>query len=173
MLQRRALLALPALLLAPPALALPRLVDARGGELRLSARAMGFMPLSGRFASFQASVSETGIELRAETASLDMSLPGFEGRLQSPEWLDVAAHPEARFLADGPLRPGVKEMRGALTLRGVTQPFLVRLAWPDGERGGSVDAEGRLSRAAYGMVADQGLVGDAISLILSVRRQIQ
>ncbi len=67
---------------------------------------------------------------------------------------------------------GAGEAPAVLTLRGVSRPVPTRFAWSPAS--GALDAAAVIRRSAFGLVADQGLVGDEVSLTLSVvRRQAQ
>jgi len=113
------------------------------------------------------------LEGRVVVASIDLDDETLERRLLGNDWLDAAAHPEARFTTtavsaspDGRLR-----VTGDFTLRGITQELVL-----DARFGGGADnllsgrytlgfeASGTLSRSAYGIDGFAALVGDAIEI---------
>jgi polyisoprenoid-binding protein YceI len=171
--RRSLLLALPALLAgrAAPALA-PMRFDARHGALGFSVPVFGLARLTGRFEAFTVEIGPERLDIAADATSLRVSWSGMEERARGPDWFDVQAFPAARFEARfGALPPGRPALvDGTLALRGRALPFRMEALWrPDA----ALEAEGRLSRAAFGMVADRGAVGDQVTLALSVRRQVQ
>ena len=92
-------------------------------------------------------------------------------RLRSEPFFDVAHFPAARFhgQADGRGDANSFAIMGELTLRGVTRPFRMQARLVD-RRSGAVrfEAEGSMSRADFGLVADRPLVSDAIQLSVDV-----
>lgn len=170
--RRRFLLAAPLLLAARPAASAPPLrFDERDGSLRLSVRTLGLLRTEGVFRRFRLALTDTALRLEAEAASLDLTPNVGEDRIKGPDWFDAANHPLVSFAAPAP-REGMSEASATLTLRGVSRPVRTRFVWI--EALGALDATASISRRLFGLVADQGVVGDEVSLALSVvRRQAQ
>ena len=108
-----------------------------------------------------------------DVASIDLDNADLERRLQGGDWLDAAAHPEARFTttaveADG---NGALRVTGDFTLRGVTRPLVLEgrfVGGADNVLTGrytlGFEASGALSRSDYGIDSLGALVGDAVEL---------
>jgi len=108
-----------------------------------------------------------------DVASIDLDNEELERRLRGGDWLDAAAHPEARFTTTAvePGEGGAFVVTGDFTLRGVTRPLRL-----DARFNGGADniltgfytlgfaADGILSRSAYGIDAFGALVGDEIGI---------
>jgi len=102
--------------------------------------------------------------------------------LKSPGVLDAARFPEIRFRStrirlgpDGRLSGGA-QIRGDLTLRGVTRPLALQAALyrrpgtaPDDLRELDVHLSGQLSRAAFGATGYPELVADKVTLAIKAR----
>ncbi|WP_101069250.1 YceI family protein [Roseovarius salinarum] len=92
--------------------------------------------------------------------------------LKGPRMLDVANHPEVRFRSTRITgRPGAAQVRGRLTVRGVTRPVTLRarIYRQRGTAPGQRDhlllqLEGTISRAAFGATAFPRLVDDRVGL---------
>lgn len=106
-------------------------------------------------------------------------------RFPGPSWMDritrsdsflaVERHPAIRFesgtFTDGVLRAG-GELRGELTLRGLTQPVTFRLLPSTCSRIGrdcDIQVEGTISRHAFGMNAHRAIVKDDVDIQMRVR----
>jgi polyisoprenoid-binding protein YceI len=181
---RRALLALP-LLAAAPAAAQPQLYvfTEREGEIRFLARHIGLVTSEGRFARFRATLrltperpTDAEVTCEVETASATVPFPGADELLRSPAFFDVANHPFARFAgtATGAGAAPRFPVAGSLTIRAITRPFAMEARLVDRAREGEAEvarfeATGRLSRSAFGMVAERFLIGDEIGLGVRVR----
>ncbi|WP_421988594.1 YceI family protein, partial [Roseococcus sp.] len=104
-------------------------------------------------------------------SAVSVSLPGAAERLRSEPFFDVARFPQARFHgeADGQGEASAFAVPGELTLRGVTGPFRMRASLIQGRPGAvRFEAQGEISRAAFGLVADRPMVSDAIQLKVDV-----
>jgi len=134
-------------------------------------RTLGLLRTEGAFRRFRVTLGEAGLRLEAEAASLELSPSVGEERIRGPDWFDSANHPLVVFAAPAP-REGMSEANATLTLRGVARPVRARFVWI--AELAALDATASISRRAFGLVADQGVVGDEVSLALSVvRRQAQ
>lgn len=107
--------------------------DAEASEIRFSFRQMG-VPMQGRFGEFQARLSfdpdrpeAAAAELVLALDSIDTGVPEMDEEAKKPDWFDVAAHPEARFVAERVSRTadGRIELRGPLTIKGKTREITV------------------------------------------------
>lgn len=187
MIARRALPLLP-LLPARPARAQPRryLFTEREGRIAFIARHLGLLRSEGQFGRFRAELEidpsrpeVARVSGVVETATANVPYPGADDLLRSAAFFDSARHPEALF--EG-IAPGVGNaerfpIEGELTIRGIRRPWglearlVGRERTPEGEVA-RFEASGRLSRSAYGMVAERLLISDEIGLAISVRIRV-
>ena len=138
-------------------------------------RSLALLPVgSGQLHYDPADPSTASIEVVLEPAQLDFGNPRWNAAVHGSGLLAVKAHPQARFRST---RVSVAEdgqllIQGTLELRGTTLPVQL-LAQRNGQRrhplppfrqtaGFSASAE--LSRAAFGVSAWPGMVGDTVQL---------
>lgn len=166
---RPALLAL-FLFAATHAGAAPRTVrlEPAGTTVAIRAYAVGLVPIDSRFTRFDGTLTydpaapgTCAATLRIIAASLETASPERRDMILGPDFLDAARFPELRF--EGRCT-AAEALSGVLSLRGVTQPLAMRLAWM--ER--SVHAQGSMRRALWGMTAKPFIVGPTIRLSVAV-----
>jgi polyisoprenoid-binding protein YceI len=183
--QRRALLALPALALARPAAAQGNLYefDERIGRLSFSARHLGLLSSTGRFERFRvalrldpASPTSAMVDVEVQTGFVTLPYPGAEDLLRSPDFFDSERHPVARFRGHAEAAGSAERflLRGDLTIRGISRPQTMeaRLLERRSEGGQEIarfTAAGTLRRSEFGMTAERLLVSEAITLGVEVR----
>lgn len=186
--QRRAWL-LAALLAAPQAQAEPlsyrldpahSFVHAEVRHFGTSTIRIRFGPIEGRvLLDHEAGRGSVAIEIA--TASASSGVRVFDRRLSEADLLATAEYPRARYAAED-LRfgPGGEliEVRGELSLRGATQPLVLRALRfgctrverrddaPQEVCGGDFEAE--TDRSAYGMVFGLPLVADRVRIVVQV-----
>ena len=123
----------------------------------------------------QAQRLEVGIVV--DTASVSSGVPLLDALLKGREMLDVAAHPQAFFVARNARFDGEvpRELRGEFTLRGISQPLSLRaLRWHCGLNplfkrtvcGGDFEAE--LLRSSFGITHSLPFVADKVRLLIQV-----
>jgi len=144
---------------------------------------MGTSTLRGRFdkvggaVRFDAKTQRLDVSITLDTASVSSGVPLLDAQLRGGAMLDVAAHPQAWFTARSARFEGEvpRELRGELTLRGVSQPLSLRaLRWncalnPLFRRtvcGG--DFEGELIRSSFGITHSLPFVADRVRLLIEV-----
>lgn len=179
MIGRRLLLALPLLPALPAEAQRARYAfDQDSGRIGFTFRHLVLFTAMGRFERFRGTLmldpahpTTMGVDCVLDMAEVRVSLPGATERLRSEPFFDVAHFPEARFhgTANGQGDATSFPIMGELTLRGVTRPFRMQARLID-RRPGAVrfEAEGEISRAAFGLLADRPLVSDAIQLSVDV-----
>lgn len=141
---------------------------------------LGLSKVVGRFNEVDAELDFDPSDITAlrldgvvSVASIDLDDESLERRLLGGGWLDAEQHPEARFttteVAAG--EGDAFNVTGDFTLRGVTFPLTLQARF-----GGGADnlltgrytlgfeAQGTLSRSAYGVDGLAALVGDTIEI---------
>lgn len=178
-----------ALLAAPRAHAADYALDPTHTSVTFEAAHFGTSTSRGRFERIAGSVSldraaRTGrVAIEIATTSISTGVPALDGRLRGPDFLDVATHPTATFVAeklvfdDG--GPGgaakVVEVPGQFTLLGRTLPLTLRathfncylnLLLLREVCGG--DFEATLQRSRWGMDRAMDVAPDTVRLLVQV-----
>ena len=132
-------------------------------EVDFRAYRLGVIPLDGSFRQFSGWLSydpdqrgRCEVRLAIDAASLSVAEPAMRSIVAGPDFLDVARFPSLTYrgTCDG------DRVSGALDMHGITGTFPLVLTWsPD-----TVDAEGRLVRAEWGMSALPVLAGRTIRI---------
>nr|WP_282452607.1 YceI family protein [Lysobacter sp. CAU 1642] len=155
-------------------------IDPAQSRAEFSLRVVWVRRLEGHFEYIQGSISHPApgrfdVRVRIAAQSLTMPNPDHAEWAQSPEFFDAQKHPWIAFEALGAstdlLRDG-GELRGLLSLRGVTLPASFELLPARCERPGldcAVEARGELQRSEYGMTARRWAVSDKVRLALRFR----
>lgn len=182
--KRRALPLLACLAPAPAGAAPQRyLFTEREGRIAFIARHLGLLRSEGQFGRFRAELEidpdrpeAARVSGAVETATASVPYPGADELLRSEAFFDSARHPEASFQGVAPGAGNAERfpIEGELTIRGIRRPWRLeaRLLGRERTAEGEVarfEATGRLSRSAYGMVAERLLISDEITLAISVR----
>jgi polyisoprenoid-binding protein YceI len=164
-------------------------IDPRVGSIEFSVRHLGLFSSHGWFRQFLANLTIdaahpewTRIAARIEAGSVDMSWQGGADMLRSAEFFDVRDHPEIRFgsTSVGLVAPDRYAVHGRLEIRGVVQPVELQARVVDRQFDRARGAEvadfvitGRVSRRAFGMVAEPTFVSDAVDLTIRTRIEIR
>ncbi len=119
----------------------------------------------------------SSVDVTLDDTAITLSWPPGVQMLESPAYFDASAHPHIRFrsLSITPGKPGHYIIMGALTIRGITRPQLMDAtllrAPASSDEAGTADfyVTGKLKRSAFGMVADQGAVGNIVRLRIHAR----
>lgn len=144
---------------------------------------MGTSTIRGRFDTATGNVGfdprgkRLDVSITIDTASVYSGVKLLDDKLKGPELLSVAAHPKAYFVArDVPFDgDALREVRGELTLGGISQPLTLRSTrWHCGLNlvvgrtvcGGDFEAE--LLRSDYGITYALPLVPDKVGLQIEV-----
>ena len=110
------------------------------------------------------------VDARIDADKVRMNLRGYEDWVKSPEFFDVASHPEIRFVSnpfptrrlhDGGALPGT------LTLRGVSAPVVFTLDAASCAQPGyacAIVANASIRRSVFGMRSRLGTLGDKVQL---------
>ncbi len=163
-------------------------IDASHSSVAFSVRHMMVSKTRGRFSSFAGTVTvaddpvASTAEVTIDAGSIDTRDAKRDDHLRSPDFFDVASHPEITFRSTALEPHGDDEFRlvGELTVKGVTRPVTL-----DVEVGGVAQdpwggtrvgftASGTLNRSDFGLEWNAALetggvlVGDKIKLDLDV-----
>jgi polyisoprenoid-binding protein YceI len=183
MIGRRGFLLSSALLLAERAAAAESLyaIDPRFGSIEFTVNHMGLFTSRGWFRRFSAMIAldparpaRTRISAEVDANSLDMRWQEAATMLRSPDFFDVARFPRIGFRSTdvSVLAPDRYAVRGVLDLRGVSRPLTLSatLLERQAEQGtADFDVKGKLSRSAFGMVADHLLIADEVRIAIRAR----
>jgi polyisoprenoid-binding protein YceI len=145
-------------------------VDPDHSNVEFSAKHLGIVTVRGAFKEFEGSV-EVGDEgsTRArgtvKAASLDTNLETRDTHLRSEDFFHAEVHPELVFESTEirALDEDTVEIRGDLTMRGVTRPIALRAEVhgtetdPWGNERVGLEVHGQLNRGDWGMTFNQVL----------------
>ncbi len=112
--------------------------DDAHSQLGFTVTHLGISDVSGTFNDFDVTVesakpdfSDATFELTAKTASIDTRVEARNNHLKSPDFFDVAKHPELTFKSTS-LKKASKDkyaLTGNLTLHGITKPVTLDLTF--------------------------------------------
>jgi polyisoprenoid-binding protein YceI len=171
---------LPLALAASPGLASVYVIDQRFGEITFSVSHMGLFTSEGRFRRFGGNLSidpahpeQTQIAVDVDATSVAMSSQDAVVKLESAAFFDAQRHPDIRFTSSQVVPVGRDHyvIRGALTIRGVTQPqeldavLVGRHFDPSWHANvGDFVVTGRLRRSLFGMTSDRTFISGAVAI---------
>lgn len=189
MLRRTFAAPLAALALTPALVAAEKAtfkIDPVHSEVSFSVRHL-VSKTSGNFGQFGGEITmdpkdpaTLSIDGTVQTASIDTNNEKRDGHLKSPDFFDVANHPEIKFKSTKVVKNGDKwAMTGDLTMKGVTKPVTLDLSIlgvsPTPVFGGvrvGVEATGKINRKDWGVnwnnVVEGGgtILGDDVDLTI-------
>jgi polyisoprenoid-binding protein YceI len=159
-------------------------VDPEHSRIGFAAKHLGIATVRGYFKEFEGTLDldEGRAYGTVKTASLETNVERRDAHLRSPDFFEVAEHPELRFESTEirSLDEETFEIEGDLTIRGVTNPIVL-----EAELGGTetdpwdheriaLEVTGKLDRSDWGMTFNQVLgsgnlmVSDRIKLQLDI-----
>jgi polyisoprenoid-binding protein YceI len=160
-------------------------IDPRYATISFRIKAFGFMHPEGSFPHFQAHLSidnadphNCAMSVVVDNNAINMSTPGGADMLRSSDYFDSARHPTITFRSTSviQLSPGHVAVRGVLTIRGVDheENLDVLVAPVAGATPPVADysAKGTINRSDFGMVADQTMLSNQITLTIHSRLQL-
>jgi polyisoprenoid-binding protein YceI len=153
-------------------------VDPAHSRIAFAARQLGISTVRGAFREFEGTLDldEGRAYGTVKAASLDTNLNRRDEHLRSSDFFDVVEHPELRFESTEirPLGEDTCEIEGNLTIRGVTNPIVLRVEVRRSEtdvRGYeriALEAVGTVDRSNWGMTWAKPLVSDRVKLQLDI-----
>lgn len=163
---------------ARPAIFCP--IDERAGEIGFSVGYLGLFHPSGRFRHFSGSLAfdpahpeRASMSVDIDARSVEMSWDEGAATLRSADYFDVLHYGTIRFRSTGIalISPGRYQVAGLLEIRGVTHPQVLDAVLTRTGAGGegTYVITGRLSRSAFGMLADRAFVSDTVELAIVAR----
>jgi polyisoprenoid-binding protein YceI len=139
-----------------------------------------FREVEGQFTFDETSGEISNVRVVVKTASVDTEVEPRDRHLRSADFLNVEKFPEMIFESEETTKlSGRKgELRGSLTLIGVTRPITLSVSWnksapsplPGNPFVAGMSARGSFRRSEFGMsygISD-GLVGDEVELLIEL-----
>lgn len=158
--------------------------DRASTEVSFIGRRFGAIVTNGRFERYDGNFTidfehpeRSRIRVTLDTASIRAGSPVVDGFIAGESMLDAAHFPAASFVSDSVSRTGPRslDIRGRLTIKGVTQPFVVAATVSGdldrAQRGEALpfQASGSFLRPAYGIGRDVNIVDDQIDIVIKGR----
>ena len=113
-------------------------IDAAHSEIVFKVKHLVVSTVSGRFGRFDALIesatpdfSDMKVSFEADVDSIDTKNAQRDGHLKSPDFFDAAGHPKVSFRSTSvkKLSDHEFEVGGDLTIRGVTKPVVLDVAY--------------------------------------------
>jgi polyisoprenoid-binding protein YceI len=104
-------------------------VDPAHSSIGFAVKHMGIATVRGTFRGFEGTVDASGdaaiLEGTVDVSTVDTGESNRDGHLQSPDFFDVAQHPQIRFHSTGTDAGGDGQVRltGEITIKGVSKPI--------------------------------------------------
>lgn len=147
-----------------------------------SVRHLGISNVQGKFTDFDGVISydekdpsKSSVKVAIKTASINTGNDTRDKDLRSEHFFDVAKYPEITFESTSVKKSGDDWVAtGNFTIKGVTKsidlPFTLSgpVKDPWGNQRIGVETGTKISRSAYGVSADKGLIGDEVKISLTV-----
>ncbi len=142
-------------------------VDPAHSRIEFAVKHLGIATVRGAFKEFEGTLDldEGRAYGSVKTASVDTNDDKRDEHLRSPDFFEVVGHPELRFESTEirPLGEDTFEIEGDLTIRGVTNPIVLRAELqgsetdPWGNERIALEVKGKLDRSDWGMTFNQVL----------------
>jgi polyisoprenoid-binding protein YceI len=156
-------------------------VDPAHSRIEFAAKHLGIATIRGAFKQFEGTLDldEGRAYGTVKTASVDTGDDARDEHLRSPDFFDVVEHPELRFESTEirPLDEDTFVIVGDMTMRGVTNPIVLRAGLQGSETDGwgneriAFEVTGKLDRSDWGMTFNQ-LLGSG-NMLISERVKLQ
>src|SRR6476620_10814320 len=160
-------------------------IDSSHSSLQFSVRHLVIAKVRGSFARWSGTIdvpngdfSKATVTVTIDASSIDTGVADRDGHLKSPDFFDVAQHPELRFVGTRvQARSGDEiDVVGELTLRGITREVVLRVEQrgqandPWGNVRAAFSAKTTIDRKDFGLTWNQALetggvlVGDKVEI---------
>jgi polyisoprenoid-binding protein YceI len=156
-------------------------VDPARSRIEFAVKHLGIATVRGTFREFEGTLDlyEGRAYGTVKTASVDTNDDKRDEHLRSPDFFEVVEHPELRFESTEIRPPGEDtfEIEGDLTIRGVTNPIVLRAELqgsetdPWGNERIALEVTGKLDRSDWGMTFNQVLASG--NMLVSDRVKLQ
>jgi polyisoprenoid-binding protein YceI len=153
-------------------------VDPSHSRIEFAAKQLGIATVRGAFSEFEGTLDlDDGRAYGVvKTTSVDTNNDRRDKHLRSPDFFEVAEHPELRFESTKirPLGEDTFEIEGDLTIRGVTNPIVLQaeLQRSEDDQWGNeriaLQATGKLDRSDWGMTYGPMLISKRVKLQLDI-----
>ena len=163
-------------------------IDASHSNVQFSVRHMVITKVRGAFKSYSGTLELDDdrtlgqVDVRIDAASIDTGEPRRDEHLRSTDFLDVASHPQMRFVSSSISRQGDSyRIAGDLTIRGVTRSVVLDAEFqgqgkdPWGGQRAAFSARTSIDRQDFGLTWNQALetggvlVGTKIDIEIEVQ----
>jgi len=163
-------------------------LDQRYGSIAFSVSHLGLFSSHGEFRRFAGSLAidpaapeHTSIDMHIDATSIDTPWDEALQMLRSPDYFDIAHHPNIQFLSESVsvAGPGRYVVHGNLRIRDVTQPVALEARLVDRHVDAKTHADiaefvigGDVRRSSFGMEANQDFVSDAVHIEIRARLRL-
>jgi polyisoprenoid-binding protein YceI len=156
------------------------LLDSQRSQATFTVKVMWLLPVHGRFGKVHGRVdvdrfrSVATVDARLDAGAVEMGNQSYEDWVKSPEFFDVARHPEIGFVSEPfPLQRLHKggQLSGTLTIRGVARPETFDLAPAECDKPAydcPIVVKGSIRRSDFGMHSRRGTLSDKVDLHFEV-----
>jgi polyisoprenoid-binding protein YceI len=156
------------------------LLDSQRSQATFAVKVMWLLPVHGRFGKVHGRVdvdrfrSVATVDARLDAGAVEMGNQSYEDWVKSPEFFDVARHPEIGFVSEPfPLQRLHKggHLSGTLTIRGVARPETFDLAPAECDKPAydcPIVVKGSIRRSDFGMHSRRGTLSDKVDLHFEV-----
>lgn len=155
-------------------------LDSRRSHAAFTVKVMWLLPVHGRFGKVRGSVDVDRfrnvaiVDARIDAGAVEMGNKSYEEWVKSPEFFDVAKHPEIGFVSEPfPLQRLHKggQLSGTLTIRGIARPGTFDLEPADCDKPAydcPIVVKGSIRRSDFGMRSRRGTLSDKVDLYFEV-----
>ncbi len=155
-------------------------LDSARSHADFKVKVLWLVGVSGRFGKVAGSVhvdtfrSQLRVDAHIDVNEVRMGKRAYEEWVKSPEFFDVAQHPQIAFSSAAFPRARLRtggELNGELTVRGIRQPVRFELLPSECSEPAyacPIRVEGAIRRSAFGMGSHSGTLADKVELDFSV-----
>lgn len=158
-------------------------IDPAHSSIRATALHLGMSRIHGRLRRFAGTVTVTdplersGVSVTIDPASVDTDEPDRDAHLRAPDFLDVEAHPEIRYVGQGLTRrdPTHWTVHGTLTLKDVSAPVDLDVVYggsgpdPWGGTRAAFTASTEISRDEFAIDWNQSVLAGVLAIGRTLR----